>query len=950
MPSAPKAVPSSVNSWNAEFLDEQYRSFKNDPTSVPEDVRSFFQGFDLALASSTRVGAGERSEVSRFQAQVDDLIHTYRVLGHTKASLDPFGREPSAHPALALGAHGLSESDLDQTADGTAIGLGHDVPLRQILERLEFIYCGPIAIEVMHIQDYDELHWLLEHIEQGQLRQPPDKGLRVHLLELLLHSEMFEKFLGRRYPGEKRFSLEGGESLIALLDQFCEASTDHGVEEIVFGMAHRGRLNVLNGVIGKSFEQIFTEFEDNWEEDFVDGGGDVKYHRGYSGTRVFRNGKKLHLAMASNPSHLEAVGPVVLGRCRAKQRLRADRERRRVIPLLIHGDAAVAGQGVVAESLNMSQLEGYYTGGCVHVVVNNLIGFTTTPEDARSSRYCTDVAKMIAAPVLHVNGEDPEAVIACARLAIEYRQRFRKDLFIDMYCYRRYGHNEQDEQSFTQPILAGLIKKKESVLHVYADRLVEEGVLTEADKETIATRLDAALERAQESAKVTPHDPTIDPGSVRWEGFSNKFVFEQVDTSAPRALVEEVCAALGSVPDGFKVNTKLKRLLQGRSELPETSEISYADAESIAYGTLLCEGVPVRLTGQDVRRGTFSHRHAVLRDAKSEEMYEPLNNIREVGHHGTDTPPGSVGSGGKPRQAQFCIYDSPLSEASVLGFDYGYSLADPEMLVLWEAQFGDFVNGAQVVIDQFLASAELKWQRWSGLVLLLPHGYEGAGPEHSSARLERFLQLCGDDNLQVIYPSTAAQVFHVLRRQVKRSFRKPLVMMTPKSMLRIPTSTIDQLWDGAFHEMLDDAGFAGDDSKKRGVKRVLYCTGKIYHELHEKRQELERDDVAIVRIEQLYPFHTELFRSIDRSYPSGAERVWVQEEPRNMGAFLYTADAMREEGGLAKIRYIGRATSATPATGSKKVDRQQQRRIIEQAFDGLDASGEKKRVKQEQVA
>ncbi|TVQ62326.1 MAG: 2-oxoglutarate dehydrogenase E1 component [Phycisphaerales bacterium] len=960
---APRAVRPGVNSWNAEFLEAEYERFRRDPDSVPADLRSFFQGFELGLTnpigggsgggggsngsasgfqreaspvgSSAYPGAGGRGlagAASPLQARADAVIAVYRGLGHMGSKLDPFGRDEPRPPALHLSYHGISDADLNQAVDATAIGLSVETPLREVVSYLERVYCGTIGVEFMHVQDRDEREWLLEWFESRGGRLSLDRGVRAHILEQLVRAELFEKFLGKRYPGEKRFSLEGGESLIPLLDRLIESGSELGVEEVVLGMAHRGRLNVLNNILGKTYEQIFTEFEDNWEEDFVDGGGDVKYHRGYSGARAYDDGRKVHLAMASNPSHLEAVGPVVHGRTRAKQRLRADTERRRVIPVLVHGDAAVIGQGIVPELLNMSQLEGYTTGGCVHVVVNNQIGFTTLPRDARSSRYCTDVAKMIEAPVLHVNGEDPEAVVACAQLAIEYRQRFRKDVFIDMVCYRKYGHNEQDEQSFTQPVLAGLIKKKEGVLTSYAHQLRDEGVLNDSDMEAIRTRFDRALELAQESARQKPHDPTIDPGSARWAGMSTRFSHEATDTSISSETLREVAQAMGRVPEGFEVNKKLKKLMTERAAIPETELISYADCESLAFGSLLLEGHGIRLSGQDSRRGTFSHRHAVLFDANQANAHVPLNHIREMGVVGTEDAPGTPGSDGRPRQGRFCVYDSPLSEAGVMAFDYGYALSDPSMLVMWEAQFGDFVNGAQVIIDQFLASAEMKWQRWNGLVLLLPHGYEGAGPEHSSARMERFLELCGDNNLQVIYPSTGAQIFHALRRQVKRDFRKPLIVMTPKSMLRVPTSRPQELVEGRFREVIDDPAFEERGGERGKVERLLFCTGKIYHELADRRSELGRDDVAIVRFEQLYPFHTELAKEIIGRYENVSRRIWVQEEPRNMGAYHHVDDICREKLGIGDLRYIGRETSASPAVGSKTVHKQEQEAIVSGAI------------------
>lgn len=929
MSSVPRAIKPSVNGWQGDYLDAQYQRFKEDPGSVPEDLRSFFQGFDLASAmggppAGPQVGEGHGGE--SFQAGVSDLITAYREWGHFAAQLDPFGRPRPRPAALELAYHGLTPADLDRVVEaGTARGSVIET-LGKTIARLEATYCRCIGAEFMHIQNAEERDWIIERAERNEGMVAVNRETKFHILEQLLRAECFETFCQKKYPGEKRFSLEGGESLIPFLNHVCEQSVEFGVQEIVLAMAHRGRLNVLNNVLGKTWEQIFTEFEDNWEEDFVDGGGDVKYHRGYSGRREFPGGKILRLALASNPSHLESVNAVVAGRCRAKQRLRADVTRTRVVPVVVHGDAAVIGQGIVAEMLNLSQLEGYTTGGTIHVVANNLIGFTTSPEDARSSPYCTDIAKMIDAPILHVNGEDPEAVVACAQIAVEFRQKFRKDVFVDLWCFRRYGHNEQDEPSFTQPILSDLIAKKSTVLRVYAERLLAEGVISEADMASVRAKLDETIETAQRTASEHPYDPTIEPGSEKWAGMTGEYSHDPVETGASPELLAEVCEAMGRVPEGFHVNPKLVRLLKARQDLPTTGQISYADAESLAFGTLLCEGIPVRVSGQDSRRGTFSHRHAVLRDRQSGEAYLPLNHIRELGVVGSETPPGSLGADGRPRQARLCVHDSPLSEVSVLGYEYGYSLADPNMLVCWEAQFGDFANGAQVIIDQYLASAELKWERWSGLVVLLPHGYEGAGPEHSSARLERFLQLGADDNMQVVNPTTGAQIFHLLRRQVKRKFRKPLIVLTPKSMLRVPTSRFEDLTSGSFQEIIDDPSMVTPAARSK-VTRVILCSGKLYFELAERRDVLSRKDVAIVRVEQLFPLHRERLDALLARYPKGVERIWAQEEPRNMGAYFFMRDELGEP-----LTYIGRDPSASPAVGSKSRHKQQQEDILTRAI------------------
>jgi len=920
-----KATRSSVNGWNAEFLDAEYARFQTDPDSLPADTRAFFQGFDLA-ASKPAASTAAVGGVSPFQSAADDLISAYRELGHLASKLDPFGRERPRPEALSLKHHGLSESDLGRRVEADLTGLSASPTLQEVIDHLEHTYCRSIGIEFMHIPSTEERNWFLTNFEHSKGMLPMTVEQRRHVLEGLTKSESFEAFLGRRYGTEKRFSLEGGISLIPLLDAAIERAGETGADELVLGMAHRGRLNVLINVMGKTYEQVFTEFEDNWEAGFADGGGDVKYHRGYSGERTLPGGRKVRLAMASNPSHLESVGPVVLGRCRAKQRVRNDTDRRRVLPLLIHGDAALAGQGVVAECLNMSRLEGYNVGGCVRIVVNNLIGFTTIPEDGRSTTYCTDIAKFIDAPIFHVNGEDPEACVAAARLAIDYRQKFHKDVFIDMWCYRKYGHNEGDEQSFTQPILAALIKAKPGTLSLYAERLLAEKVITPDDAKAIGDRLDAALDAAQAKAKAGPNTPLIDPGSDRWKGMTSDFDFTPGQTAVKREVLEEVCAALGRTPDGFIVNPKLTGLLKARAGLCTTGNISYSEGELLAIGSLLLEGVPVRLSGQDCRRGTFTQRHSVIRDFHSGQPFTGLNTMREWGD--PSGPAVQHMADGRSKQARFCVYDSPLSEFAVVGFEYGYSLADPNMLVMWEAQFGDFANGAQTIIDQYIASGEIKWSRWSGLTLLLPHGYEGAGPEHSSARLERFLSLCADDNMQIVYPTTGSQIFHVLRRQVKRGFRKPLVVMTPKSMLRTPTSTIDELSSGSFREIIDDAHFEGPAAADRkNVKRIVFCSGKVYFELAERRKALGRNDVAIIRIEQIYPFHTQLAKKLLANYPKAAETVWSQEEPRNAGAYIFIADVFRTELKV-ELTYMGRDASATPAVGSKHADKKQQEAVL----------------------
>lgn len=920
-----RAVPAAVNSWSAEYLDDQYRRFKADPASVTPDVAAFFQGFDLALARPAGVDAGAGGG-STIQSRADDLFAAYRALGHLIAKIDPFGRERARPAALTLKYFGLTDADLDRQVRLDLLPGGAGT-LQQAIDALRAIYCGSIGVEFMHIPDDAERAWWRKKFEGGEAAAALSKGDQVRTLEYLTAVEKFEFFLGKRFQGKKRFSLEGGDALLPLLKFLTERAGELGTQEIILGMAHRGRLSVLKTYLGKDLGRLFTEFKDSWVEGTNQGsnsggvgggvgggggggGGDVKYHRGYSGDQSLPGGGVVHLSMLNNPSHLESVNPVVMGRCRAKQDLAGDAERRRVVSLLIHGDAAIAGQGIVTECLNMSRLPGYDVGGTLHVVINNLVGFTTDPEDGRSTEYCTDVAKMINAPVLHVNGDDPEAVVRAAWMAAQYRHEFRKDVFVDLVCFRRYGHNEQDEPTYTQPALYALVKGHPGPAETYRTRLVEAGVISRAQADAMVEREIAALDEAYEIAVKHPVDPVPPPGGGLWKGLGGAYSFDAPRTAVEAKRIAEVSTALGRVPDGFNVNAKLKGLLQNRASLPTTNKIAHADAELLAIGTLLLDGIPTRLSGQDCRRGTFTQRHAVLRDEKTGERYTPVNHI---------TP---------DQKARFSVWDSPLSEYAVMGFDYGYSRANPRTLVMWEGQFGDFVNGAQIILDQYLASSEVKWNRWAGLTLLLPHGYEGQGPEHSSARLERFLQLCADDNMEVVYPSTAAQTFHMLRRQALRDFRKPLIVMTPKKYLRVETSTVQDLSTGTFQHIIDDAAVPAAAAK--GVARVLYCSGKLFHELNERRNAAGRQDVAIVRVEQLYPLNVKALREIDARYPKAARRIWVQEEPRNQGAYLFIADRFREDLGI-ELGYIGRAACSSPATGSERAHNEQQQRILAEA-------------------
>lgn len=758
---------------------------------------------------------------------------------------------------------------------------------------------------------------------------------KYRTLITLHQAELFEKFLHTKYVGQKRFSLEGGETLIPILDAVIEKGPALDVKEFVIGMAHRGRLNVLANTLDKPFAEIFSEFEDNYlPQSTTDGDGDVKYHLGFSADVETTDGRKVHLSLAPNPSHLEIVNPVVEGRVRAKQRLFGDVERRAGVPLLIHGDAAFAGQGAVMETLNLMNLAGYKTGGTIHVIVNNQIGFTTNPRDARSTQYCTDIAKFVQAPIFHVNAEDPEACVAIAQMAMEFRQTFKRDVVIDMVCYRKWGHNEGDNPAYTQPLQSKVIEKKKPLSHIYASRLAEEeghGVtakvseaIGEAFEEKLAEALGvpdnaaaeyrARLEEAHADVKARVKEgPARKRGmqgfTGRWAGFTNRYSHDPVATDVPEATLDRIADALATFPEGFTVHPNLLKVLLGRRDAVKNRKgVDWGNAESLAFGSLVLDGTPVRLSGQDTRRGTFAHRHAVVVDFNTGAEYFPLANL-------------------DPKQASFDVYDSPLSEAAVLGFEYGYSLDDPGSLVMWEAQFGDFTNGAQVIIDQFLTSGESKWNRSSGLVLLLPHAYEGQGPEHSSARLERFLQMSAEDNIQVVYPTTPAQYFHLLRRQVNRNFRKPLVVMTPKSLLRLQAamSPVSEFVTGHFHEVLDDVSANPDVAT-----RVVLCSGKVYYDLANKRDKLKAQAVAVIRLEQLYPWPEIQLQAVFGRYRRSRDWIWVQEESQNMGGWSFAEPRLRAMG--FPFEFVGRDASASPATGSHHIHQREQELIVEGAF------------------
>jgi 2-oxoglutarate dehydrogenase E1 component len=897
--------PSFATRWNLDAIEDAYQRWRENPAHVDEAWRAFFEGFELAASRS----AAPLDTAA--QASVIRLIDAYRDLGHFLAHLDPLSERRQTHPLLELSEFGFDEEDLDRTFDTSHfLGLPR-ATLRQLIAALRETYCRTIGVEYVHIQDTRIRRWLQERMEPRRNQPNLLRRQKLRILMNLHFAELFERFLHKRYVGQKRFSLEGAETLIPVLDAIVEKAADGGVQEIVLGMAHRGRLNVLSNILGKPYEEIFAEFEDIYSTDSYAGDGDVKYHLGFSSDRTTAKGNRIHLSVTPNPSHLEAVDPVVEGRVRAKQRLYGDNERKRGIPLLIHGDAAFAGQGLVAETLNLANLEGYTTGGTLHVIVNNQIGFTTSPSDARSTTYCTDVAKMLQAPIFHVNAEDPEAAYFVAELALEFRQTFNRDVVVDLYCYRRHGHNEGDEPSFTQPIMYRKIRERPTQSEVYTETLIMRGDLTTDETEAIDQEFQAKLQKAQEEVKAHPPQRGMPGFAGRWSGFTNQYSYAPVPTAVPFETMWEITEGLTRLPDNFTLNPKIARLLEvRRADLERRQPIDWAFAELMAFGSLLLEGTPVRLSGQDVRRGTFSQRHAVLYDARTGDRYLPLNFLR-------------------PEQAQMHIYDSLLAENAVLGFDFGYSLDDPSMLVLWEAQFGDFANGAQVVIDQFIVCSESKWQRASGLVMLLPHGYEGQGPEHSSARLERYLQMFADDNIQVANPSTPAQYFHLLRRQMKRSFRKPLIVMTPKSLLRHKeaVSPVVEFTGGRFHEILDDS--AADPAR---VRRVLLCSGKVYYDLRERQAAKGAHDVAIVRVEQLAPVREEMVKHIVGRYDKAREWAWVQEESQNMGAWTYIEPRLRALG--YPVEYVGRDASASPATGSHHIHAREQKELVDAALSG----------------
>jgi 2-oxoglutarate decarboxylase len=894
---------------SGEFLAKMHRLLLGSDDFYAELFRSMTVPYVPVLWRKDEKPSEDSLESVEKQARVLQLINMYRVRGHLIANLDPLkAKLPKMHPELDPATYGFTIWDLERRFVTGGLAGQRELPLGEILHILRDAYCRTGTVEYMHNAQTDEKQWVQDHVEGVPQELPKEDQLQI--LHKLSEAEAFERFLHNKYTGHKRFSLEGGESLIPMLDAVLDAAADDNMEGTVIGMSHRGRLNVLANTVGKSYGEIFGEFEGNLDPTLTQGSGDVKYHLGAVGKHVARSGREVRVEVASNPSHLEAVNPVVEGIARARQDQLDRGEEAPVLPILIHGDAAFAGQGVVAETLNLSQLRGYRTGGTVHIVVNNQVGFTTSPDYGRSSTYATDVAKMIQAPIFHVNGDDPEACVRVARLAFEFRQAFKKDVVIDMWCYRRYGHNEADEPSFTQPLMYERIKNRRPVRKLYTEALVNRGDLSIEDAEE---SLEAFRRRLQQAFDDTHGEEDGKVAKVELERPAPMAADPAVDTTVDRVTLDQLLVKLTTVPEEFNVHPKLTRWLEQRAGALERNAVDWALGEALAFGSLLEEGRTIRLSGQDTRRGTFSQRHSVLVDQRTGDQYSPLANLGEG-------------------QGKFFVYDSLLSEFAAMGFEYGYSVANPDALVLWEAQFGDFVNGAQIIVDQFISAAEDKWGQRSSLVLLLPHGFEGQGPEHSSARLERFLDLAAEDNMQVAYPSTPAQYFHLLRRQALRANRKPLVVMTPKSLLRLPAarSTAEQLTAGQFFEVLPDPG---GPSPER-VRRVMLGSGKVFYDLAKRRHDGDLDQAAILRVEQLYPFPAQALRAQLDAYPDAEQVLWVQEEPENMGAWRYVRLKAEEELGV-RLERASRAEGAAPAAGSPTLHAQEQQELLDRAFAGL---------------
>jgi len=910
---------SQLFSTNAIFLDKLYQEYLNNPNSVDESWQEFFADMDAPHSVEPTPQQGGYSQKTLEDAALESvralmLIRTYRVRGHLNADLDPLGiTEQQTHTELSPAHHGFHNFDYDKPIFLNGV-LGRDrASLREIISILMKTYCGKIGTEFMHIQYPDQKSWIQREIENSQGEENLTDTEKTKILDTLIEVESFEKFLNTKFPGTKRFSILGSDAVIAGLETALQEASNLGVKEVVIGMPHRGRMNVITTVMKKPYMQMMALFHGHKNHpDWIDSSGDVKYHLGMSSDRVMDNGETMHLSLTANPSHLEAVNPVAVGKVRAKQTHHCDTERKKVMAILMHGDAAFSGQGVVGETLSLSELKGYQTGGTIHIIVNNQIGFTTSPKHSRSSPYSSDVAKAVQAPIYHVNGDDPEAVAYVCKLAVEFRQKFQRDVVIDVFCYRKFGHNEGDEPMFTQPIMYKEIKQHPLVAKLYADKLEAENTLTKKDIAGIYTKFEQHFEEA--FTQVDDFElKEADWLGGKWEGMrkSEKDLVNTA-TGVEENKLKKIGLSLAKIPTDVKINRKLERLLNNKKNAIETGEgIDWAAAESLAFGSLLVEGYSVRLSGQDSRRGTFSQRHSVLVDQNNENEHIPLNDLSEI----DDT-----------QEGYFEVIDSNLSEFAVLGFEYGYSMAEPNALVLWEAQFGDFANGAQVIIDQFIASGEVKWLRMSGLVMLLPHGYDGQGPEHSSARLERYLQLCAEDNMQVANCTTPANYFHILRRQLHRHFRKPLVLMTPKSLLR------DRLAVSKLDDFTGESRFQPIivNTPEDKVQRIVLCSGKVFFDLYREMETRGTQNIALVRVEQIYPFPEEELRAVFAEY-SDADIVWCQEEPKNMGAWSFAFPRIEDIVGR-KIIYAGRKDAASPATGYAEIHKQEQEKLIDEAL------------------
>jgi 2-oxoglutarate dehydrogenase E1 component len=946
---------SALSPANVALLEDKFEEFQRDPASVDPQWREFFRQYDNGVftpparpganggPAGSASGAGTRSPAASGnghltgsdyesknlsfldQGQVQDvadlhmktllLLQAYRRHGHFAADTDPLKRGEPNRRGLKLEDHYLTEADLDREVKAYIAGNETTGKLRDLVNRMEKAYCSSIGTEYFYIRDENRRRWLMERLEAAKHVQELSKDEKEMIFDRLFRAEDWEKFLATRFPGKKRFSLEGGESLIPALSSVVENADSSGIQQIVLGMAHRGRLNVLANIMQKDPALIFAEFNENVPDD--DRAGDVKYHMGYSSDVKTRAGNQVHLSLAFNPSHLEVINPVVLGSVRARQDRSPQVERTDMLPLIIHGDAAFAGQGLNYECLNMAQLPGYAVGGALHIIVNNQIGFTTGAEDARSTSYCTDLAKILQAPIFHVNGDDPEACYRAIQLCLEWRQVFQTDVFLDLVCYRRLGHNETDEPSFTQPVMYKKIKSLPTTFKIYEQKLLDEGFekeKLETIKKSARAKLEDAFQRVEKKAVQIEREAL----SGNWTGFEKADFVNPAppSTNVNRETIEKIATQLTEVPDGFKANKKIARLLEQRRAMvfDKDGQLDWGMAENLAYGTLLAEKTSIRLSGQDSKRGTFSHRHAAIFDSETGEEFIPLQTVT------------------KDSGSTFEVVNSLLSEMGALGFEFGYSLAEPYTLVIWEAQFGDFVNNAQVIIDQFISSCEAKWNRMSGLVMLLPHGYEGQGPEHSSARLERFLQLCSQNNIQVCNLTTPAQYFHLIRRQMKRNFRKPLVIMSPKSLLRHPraVSTVRELTDDRFLDVIDERDDSIDPKK---VRRLVLCSGKIYYELIAAREEREITDIAIATVEQIYPYPIDSITNLLQKYGGATEITWCQEEPRNQGAWIYMENRLEAQiSDHHELNYFGRPPSPSPATGYFKIHQKEQQQIIDRAL------------------